>query len=286
MYSKTFLAAGVFGLATLGLVKAAPTGSDDIQALDIINQARHSIGQAPLVWSYALTDDALAWSEKMALDGKLQHAPVSERKGAGELLSLFRSKDKEDARATHTIRESVKEWLSTDAQQSSTNSFDTLSLRPCYTEQLLSPKATQIGCSRSFTINVTGSLWSSYTVCRVYADINPSALSRRQDMSTGPFTGAITFFNPALGSCGQHDTDSSFIVALSHIKMGSKSNDNELCGKKVIIHAEGTSVEVTVTDKCIGCAVNDIDVSPAVFSKLLGNLDRGRVDGITWEIAA
>lgn len=106
----------------------------------------------------------------------------------------------------------------------------------------------------------------------------------RQDLSSGPFQGDITFFNPGLGACGWTDNDDSMIVAISHIKMGSQSNGNPLCGKTVRIQAEGKSVDVKVTDKCMGCAVNDIDVSPAVFKALLGDLGRGRVGGVTWTL--
>ncbi|KAF9873760.1 riboflavin aldehyde-forming enzyme [Colletotrichum karsti] len=114
-------------------------------------------------------------------------------------------------------------------------------------------------------------------------DINPT-IAARQDMSPGPFTGEMTYYNPGLGSCGQNHGDGDMVVALSAAKLGGASNDNPLCSKSVQISYGGKTVDATVVDKCPGCASNNIDVSPAVFTALMGTLDRGRVLGVTWKI--
>ncbi|TQN67428.1 Allergen Asp f 7-like protein [Colletotrichum shisoi] len=112
----------------------------------------------------------------------------------------------------------------------------------------------------------------------------PIKLSARQDLNPGPFIGDITFFNPALGACGWTDNDGSMIVALSHIKMGSQSNGNPLCGRTVRIKGPNGQTDVKVTDKCMGCAETDIDVSPAVFEKVVGDKGLGRVGNIEWSL--
>ncbi|KDR78242.1 hypothetical protein GALMADRAFT_209653 [Galerina marginata CBS 339.88] len=86
------------------------------------------------------------------------------------------------------------------------------------------------------------------------------------------FRGDATFFAPGLGACGQHNNDNDLIVALSAPKYGNGSN----CGKRIKVNYKGKSVTVKVVDKCPGCASNDIDLSPAAFSRL-ANQDLGRI---------
>ncbi|KAL2004652.1 hypothetical protein VTN00DRAFT_3180 [Thermoascus crustaceus] len=97
----------------------------------------------------------------------------------------------------------------------------------------------------------------------------------------GPYTGDLTYYNPALGSCGITSTDSDNICAVSHLvfdvaSRGSDPNQNPLCGMKLRLRRDGRSVDVTVVDRCVGCKATDIDVSPGVFAKL-ANIDQGRV---------
>ncbi|WYZ35195.1 hypothetical protein EsH8_I_001471 [Colletotrichum jinshuiense] len=284
MFSKAILTAVAVGLVTVGVINAAPLTNDELQALKLINDARLEMAIPALIWDPNLQEDANMWAGDVANHGFLEHAPESQRNGADELLSFFHSVDKTSIQLRNPIRESAKMWLeSNDSESNVKNSWESLSL----TEQLLSAKAAHIGCASVHVIDGKGAAnpQSFYTVCRVRRDIHSHRdIARRQDTSPGPFTGDITFFNPALGACGWTDNDNSMIVALSHIKMGTQSNGNPLCGRKVRIEAEGNSVEVTVTDKCMGCAENDIDVSPAVFQQLLGDLGRGRVGDITWRL--
>ncbi|KAL7412355.1 hypothetical protein BDY24DRAFT_416149 [Mrakia frigida] len=45
----------------------------------------------------------------------------------------------------------------------------------------------------------------------------------------------------------------------------------------------GNSVKVKIVDRCEGCAIEDIDVTPTVFQALTGNMGLGRVtSGLTW----
>jgi hypothetical protein len=97
----------------------------------------------------------------------------------------------------------------------------------------------------------------------------------------GPYEGDLTYYNPALGSCGYTNTDSDMICAVSHIlydaaSTGSNPNANPLCGLKIRLRRNGESVDVKIVDRCVGCAVTDLDVTEAVFKKV-ADLDQGRV---------
>ncbi|MCJ1408691.1 hypothetical protein MMC19_002766 [Ptychographa xylographoides] len=110
--------------------------------------------------------------------------------------------------------------------------------------------------------------------------------SDRQD-----FTGDLTYYGTGLGACGVTSTDADNIVSISHFlfdsqQTGSDPNLNPLCGLQ--IRAERfdeqvnamRSVDVTVVDRCTGCAPTDLDVSPGVFSQL-ADPAKGRVT-VTW----
>ncbi|KAJ6145396.1 hypothetical protein N7470_009291 [Penicillium chermesinum] len=97
----------------------------------------------------------------------------------------------------------------------------------------------------------------------------------------GPYSGDLTYYNPALGSCGYTNSDSDMICAVSHILFdaaasGSNPNENPLCGLKIRIRRNDKSVDVKVVDRCTGCAATDLDVTEAVFEKV-ANLEQGRV---------
>ncbi|KXH28653.1 hypothetical protein CSAL01_02481 [Colletotrichum salicis] len=107
-------------------------------------------------------------------------------------------------------------------------------------------------------------------------------LPNNQDVQTGD----LTYYAPGLGACGKTSSDSDMIVSVSHylwdnVQSGGNPNNNPLCGKKIRVRRDGEgSVDVTVVDRCTGCAPTDLDLSPAVFNKL-ANKDEGRVTG-TW----
>jgi hypothetical protein len=97
--------------------------------------------------------------------------------------------------------------------------------------------------------------------------------------------GELTYYTIGMGACGldhsgQDDTIS--IAAVSHLLMGTRSNDNPMCGKTVTIKANGRYVKAVVQEKCMGCAMNDIDVSHKVFKELWDSLELGRTDVEWW----
>jgi hypothetical protein len=98
-------------------------------------------------------------------------------------------------------------------------------------------------------------------------------------------SGEFTYYDIGQGACGEDDSgkdDSINIVALSHLLMGPSSNDNPMCGKTITIKANGKTAQATVKDKCMGCAMNDIDVSRKVYNEIWGSLDSGRTEVEWW----
>ncbi|KAI1471807.1 RlpA-like double-psi beta-barrel-protein domain-containing protein-containing protein [Daldinia caldariorum] len=104
------------------------------------------------------------------------------------------------------------------------------------------------------------------------------------------FTGDLTYYEPALGACGVQSYSGENIVSVSHTifdaaSQGSDPNANPLCGMKIRVTRNfveagigNRSVDVTVVDRCVGCAATDLDLSPAVFEQL-APLGAGRVVG-------
>jgi hypothetical protein len=94
-----------------------------------------------------------------------------------------------------------------------------------------------------------------------------------------------------MGACGIVNSDSDSIVAVSHLvfdaaQTGSNPNNNPLCGKKLRASrwnekaGAQRSVDLTVTDRCVGCKATDIDVTISAFDQL-ADRDKGRVT-TTW----
>ncbi|KAI1373955.1 RlpA-like double-psi beta-barrel-protein domain-containing protein-containing protein [Hypoxylon crocopeplum] len=89
-------------------------------------------------------------------------------------------------------------------------------------------------------------------------------------------SGDMTYYTPGLGACGETNTESDDVVAMSPNQYGN-------CGKTINIHYDGKTVSAKVVDKCPGCTSNGIDVSPKVFEELADPAE-GRVS-VTWEYA-
>ncbi|KAI0421253.1 RlpA-like double-psi beta-barrel-protein domain-containing protein-containing protein [Xylaria grammica] len=88
------------------------------------------------------------------------------------------------------------------------------------------------------------------------------------------FTGDMTYYQPGLGACGQTNSDSEHVVAMSP----SEFNGN--CGKTITITKGGKTATAKVVDKCPSCASGSIDVSSTVFQSLV-DLAVGRTT-VTW----
>ncbi|KNZ74866.1 hypothetical protein J132_05864 [Termitomyces sp. J132] len=91
--------------------------------------------------------------------------------------------------------------------------------------------------------------------------------------SCWPHSQAV-WFNVGLGSCGQTNVDSDYIVALNPKTYAGGAH----CGKKIRItdKATGVSAIATVRDTCPGCGTGDLGtyMSPSLFSHF-ESLDKG-----------
>ncbi|RAL63649.1 hypothetical protein DID88_003692 [Monilinia fructigena] len=115
-----------------------------------------------------------------------------------------------------------------------------------------------------------------------FASLIPAApVSLNQpDLVRRANSGDLTYYNVGLGACGWTNSNSELVVAMAHGLMGTQSNGNPYCGRKIKVNYGGKSVTVKVVDKCMGCAKYDLDLSPAAF-KALASESAGRIKG-TW----
>lgn len=102
------------------------------------------------------------------------------------------------------------------------------------------------------------------------------------------FEGDLTFFNPAVGACGNTNSDGDFIAAISTALFDAETpdsnpNKNPLCGRSIIARHGGKEVRVTVADRCVGCATHDLDLSVAAYNQI-ADPNAGRVKG-SWNWA-
>lgn len=106
--------------------------------------------------------------------------------------------------------------------------------------------------------------------------------------SGGSFTGQATFYGTGLGACGITNQDTDYICAVSHLLFdgfegyaGGDPNSNPICNRKLKATYKGKTVTVTVTDRCVGCAMYDLDFAPKAFDQLADEA-LGRLSGMTW----
>ncbi|KAI9262093.1 RlpA-like double-psi beta-barrel-protein domain-containing protein-containing protein [Sporodiniella umbellata] len=102
----------------------------------------------------------------------------------------------------------------------------------------------------------------------------------------GTFKGTGTWFLPAseggdMGACGKKEGNKSMIVAMNRPQYGNTSKKSKWCGKKLKIKGPKGSVTATVNDACPECKKGDLDLTPIVFKKVIGDMNKG-VGKITW----
>ncbi|KAF7329446.1 DPBB-1 domain-containing protein [Mycena kentingensis (nom. inval.)] len=106
---------------------------------------------------------------------------------------------------------------------------------------------------------------------------------------TGVALGAYTHGN--FGACGTVPTDSDMIVAVAasvydgYPGATENPNDNPICGKQISATYAGTTVTLTVADRCTEpCPEDgDLDMTSAAFKALTGGDDgTQRVGCIEW----
>ncbi|RCK59212.1 Papain inhibitor [Candida viswanathii] len=165
------------------------------------------------------------------------------------------------------------------------NLFDSFKswLNPAETTSTVAPTTSQL--AETTTTSAPAPVETTPTTTSTSAPAQTSSSSSTQP--TGSLqSGEGTYYSTGLGSCGITSSDTDYIIAVSHelydkYTVGGNPNNNSLCGKKIRAFYNGNSVDVTVVDRCEGCAYNDLDFSPSAFDQLASQ-SLGRID-ITWE---
>lgn len=98
------------------------------------------------------------------------------------------------------------------------------------------------------------------------------------DAAAASYSGQMTYFYPGLGACGETNSNTDAVAAVSSAVYASGGG----CNKVATIHYNGKSTTARVVDLCPSCATGSIDVSPTVF-QALSDLSAGRID-VTWEL--
>ncbi|RAK72391.1 RlpA-like double-psi beta-barrel domain-containing protein [Aspergillus fijiensis CBS 313.89] len=137
----------------------------------------------------------------------------------------------------------------------------------------------------TWTTTTTTSSSSTSTSTTAAAAATTSASSSGSGSSSSgvcsessPCSGDITYYEVGLGSCGETNTDSEHVLALSHTIM-----QKSYCGKTVTINYGGKTATGTIVDTCMGCTEGSIDLSSSLFLEL-AELGAGRVSGVDWYI--
>ncbi|PYI20979.1 hypothetical protein BO99DRAFT_401464 [Aspergillus violaceofuscus CBS 115571] len=160
----------------------------------------------------------------------------------------------------------------------------TTSVATSTTEQWHATTTTSSTTSTTSAWTTTTSSSSSSTSTTAAAAATTSASSSSGSSSSGvcsessPCSGDITYYEVGLGSCGETNTDSEHVLALSHTIM-----QKSYCGKSVTINYGGKTATGTIVDTCMGCAEGSIDLSSSLFLEL-AELGAGRVSGVDWYI--
>jgi hypothetical protein len=88
------------------------------------------------------------------------------------------------------------------------------------------------------------------------------------------FTGEITYFTPGMGACGETSGEGDKMVAISQSLFdqytpNGNPNKNPLCGKTLTIKgADGAEHKATIWDRCVGCAMDDLDMPQEFFNEV------------------
>lgn len=93
-------------------------------------------------------------------------------------------------------------------------------------------------------------------------------------------SGEMTYFHPGLGACGDNHGDGDMIVAIS----SSRYDAADQCGRSIKVRGDAGETVVKVVDRCVGCATDDLDLSPKAFKAAVGTLGVGRTRA-SWQWA-
>lgn len=96
--------------------------------------------------------------------------------------------------------------------------------------------------------------------------------------------GDATYYNLGLTACGEvfHNSDYVAAIAFSYWTTPNPNKD-PMCYKRARVTdpTNGKSIVVAIKDKCSGCKLGDIDLSPTAFEQFR-NKDVGRFT-VSWD---
>ncbi|KAI8968497.1 hypothetical protein BDF20DRAFT_896726 [Mycotypha africana] len=103
------------------------------------------------------------------------------------------------------------------------------------------------------------------------------------------YSGVATWYSPkhnggTKAACyGEHIDDDSNIVALNAPQYGDLGSNSDWCGKKIEIEGPNGKARASILDACPECDDGSLDLTPALFTKVVGDKDIGQGD-ITWRV--
>lgn len=123
---------------------------------------------------------------------------------------------------------------------------------------------------------------------QVSSSSSAAAASSSSASSSGSYSGDGTYYDVGLGACGDTNTDTELVVAISselydQTRTGA-NKPSSLCGKYANVSYGGKSVKVKIVDRCPGCAYGSLDFSPSAFTQIASQ-DLGRIHDIQWSLA-
>ncbi|GMK57646.1 hypothetical protein CspeluHIS016_0404800 [Cutaneotrichosporon spelunceum] len=104
---------------------------------------------------------------------------------------------------------------------------------------------------------------------------NPAPSAASVAPSTAPVdstTGDATYYAVGLGACGWTNSDSEMVVAINAPQWEAGKH----CGQFVTITGPAGTAQAKVVDLCPGCASGDLDMSPDLFTRVIGDHGIGR----------
>ncbi|QRV74842.1 hypothetical protein RhiJN_02857 [Ceratobasidium sp. AG-Ba] len=119
---------------------------------------------------------------------------------------------------------------------------------------------------------------------------NVTEIAARSIDPSGTHTGQLFAVSIGLGACGWTNSDSEWVAAISHELFdnwpgyaGGNPNNNPVCTTPhtADITYGGKTIRVGIVDRCEGCALWDLDLSPSAFQQF-APLSTGRLYGATW----
>ncbi|KDN48119.1 hypothetical protein RSAG8_03135, partial [Rhizoctonia solani AG-8 WAC10335] len=113
------------------------------------------------------------------------------------------------------------------------------------------------------------------SVAALPTNVTESAIAARAIDPNGNHVGQLTYFSIGLGACGWWNRDDEWVVAISHELYdnypgyaGGNPNNNPVCGRTADITYGGKTIRVGIVDRCEGCALWDVDLSPSAFQQV------------------